>query len=280
MAAAAPALLRPYLAVFAGRFLQMLQYRAAAIAGFATQCWWGATKIMIYAAFYATAPQAAGALSLPQVITYTWLAQALLVLAPWNGDPDVALAVRTGAVSFDRVRPVDAYAWRYAAAAAWITARAVPRAALMFALAGVALPLLGLGAWSWQAPADLSAAALFVPSLALAVALSSAFVMLINVCVVATLTDRGINTLMMPLAIIFTGNLLPLQLFPDWARTALFLQPFAGVFDIPFRIYFGQLAGASAALGLALQLGWTAVLAAAGWLWLQRVMRRLQVQGG
>ena len=30
----------------------MLQYRAAALAGFATQCWWGAIKIMVFAAFY------------------------------------------------------------------------------------------------------------------------------------------------------------------------------------------------------------------------------------
>ena len=38
---------RPYFAAFASRFLLMLQYRAAAVAGFATQCWWGAIKVMI-----------------------------------------------------------------------------------------------------------------------------------------------------------------------------------------------------------------------------------------
>src|SRR5262249_20764041 len=113
-----------------------------------------------------------------------------------------------------------------------------------------------------------------------ATALSAAFVMLINVCIAVTLTDRGANTLVTPLAILFTGNLLPLALFPDWARTFLLLQPFAGVLDIPFRIYFGQLAGAGAATGRALQAGWSAVLIALGWLWMRRVMRRLQVQGG
>ena len=43
---------RPYVAAFSARFMLMLQYRAAAVAGFATQCWWGAIKVMIYAAFY------------------------------------------------------------------------------------------------------------------------------------------------------------------------------------------------------------------------------------
>lgn len=35
------ALARPYLAALRARFLLTLQYRAAALAGFATQCWWG-----------------------------------------------------------------------------------------------------------------------------------------------------------------------------------------------------------------------------------------------
>ena len=42
----------PYLAAFSARFQLVLQYRAAALAGFATQCWWGAIKIMVLAAFF------------------------------------------------------------------------------------------------------------------------------------------------------------------------------------------------------------------------------------
>ena len=74
-------LLRPYRAAFASRFLQMLQYRTAAYAGFATQCWWGGIKVMVLAAFYAGAA-ADAPMSLAQAITYTWLAQGLLALLP------------------------------------------------------------------------------------------------------------------------------------------------------------------------------------------------------
>ena len=52
-------LLRPYKAAFASRFLLMLQYRTAAYAGFATQCWWGAIKTMVLAAFYGSASASA-----------------------------------------------------------------------------------------------------------------------------------------------------------------------------------------------------------------------------
>jgi len=273
---------RPYLAAFASRFLLMLQYRAAALAGFATQCWWGGIKVMIYAAFFAAAPAAAAAspMSLPQVITYTWLAQALLALTPWSADPDVALAVRTGAVAYDRLRPVDTYALWYVRGAAWMASRAVPRAALMLVAAGFILPLIGLSDWAWRPPPTLAAAAAFALSLPLALALSSAFLMIVNVVVAATLTDRGANVLFNSLIIVLSGNLLPLALYPDWARTALFLQPFAGMMDIPLRLYVGELSGASAWAGLALQVFWTVVFVAIGRWGLTRVMTRLEVQGG
>ena len=273
--------LRPYAAVFAARFQLMLQYRAAALAGFATQCWWGGIKVMVYAAFFTASPAAAGApMTLAQTITYTWLAQAFLALSPWSGDPEIGQAVKTGAIGYDRLRPLDTYGWWYARAAAWMTARAVPRALLMVAAAGIALPLLGLEAWSWRPPADLTQAALFAVSMLLAVTLSSAFMMLLNLAAVATLDDRGVAALSTSVIIVFSGSLLPLALYPDWMQAVLFVQPFASLLDIPFRIYFGGLTGSSAAAGLALQLFWTVVFVVIGRLWMTRAMTRLQMQGG
>jgi len=272
---------RPYVAAFSARFILMLQYRAAAVAGFATQCWWGAIKVMVYAAFYRASSAAADApITLAQVITYTWLAQGFLALAPWASDPDVALAVRTGAVSYDRLRPVDTYWLWYARAAGWMTARAFPRAALMFLLAGVALPLLGLGHWAWAPPPSVQQTALFLISLTLVVSLASAIVMLLNIAVAVTLNDRGVNYMLSPFTIVLSGNLIPLALYPDWMHTLLFIQPFAGVVDIPFRIYSGNLHGKAALAGILLQIGWTLVLIVAGRMWITRVMRRLELQGG
>src|SRR4051812_24299354 len=166
-------LARPYVAAFSARFLLMLQYRAAAFAGFLTQCWWGGIKIMVYAAFYrASQASTHPAITLTQVATYTWLNQALLALMPWGSDPEVALAVRTGAVSYDRLRPVDAYAYWYARAAAFMTARAAPRAILMAVVAGIAMPVLGFRELSWAPPPDATQAALFALSLVLMVCLS------------------------------------------------------------------------------------------------------------
>ncbi|MES3027238.1 MAG: ABC transporter permease [Pseudomonadota bacterium] len=274
--------LRPYAAAFAARFQLMLQYRAAALAGFATQCWWGGIKVMVYAAFFAASPAAAAdaPITLSQAITYTWLAQAFLTLAPWSGDPEISEAVRSGGVGYDRLRPLDTYTWWYVRAAAWMTARALPRAGLMLLTAGVALPLLGLEAWSWRPPADGVQAGLFAVSMILVVLLSSAFVMLLNITAVATMDERGVNTLVASVLILLSGNLLPLSLFPDWAQTFLFLQPFAGFIDIPFRIYFGGLTGREAFAGLGLQVFWTVVFLIIGRTWMSAQMQRLQMQGG
>lgn len=274
-------LARPYVAAFSARFLLMLQYRAAAFAGFLTQCWWGAIKIMVYAAFYrASGSHSQPAITLAQVATYTWLNQGLLALMPWGCDPEVALAVRTGVVTYDRLRPVDAYAYWYARAAAFMTSRAAPRAILMVLAAGLAMRLLGYRELSWAPPPSLGQFALFALSLVLMVCLSSAFMMLLNVAVVVTLNDRWVSQSLNPLLVVLSGSLVPLALYPDWAQRALFFQPFAGIVDIPFRIYSGNLAGTLALEGLALQMMWTIVLVVGGRVWLERVMRRLEVQGG
>ena len=50
--------------------------------------------------------------------------------------------------------------------------------------------------------------------------------------------------------------------------------------DIPLRLYVGELQGAAAFAGLALQAFWTLALVVLGRWALARVMCRLEVQGG
>jgi len=273
------AALRPYRSVFAGRFQLMLQYRAAAVAGFITQCWFGVIRILIFAAFYAGGA-AHAPMSLANAVTYTWLGQAFLVFLPWNPDPEVAEMVRTGAVAYERLRPVDTYAWWFARALGWSLARVAPRAVLMVIFAGVLLPLIGLGKWGLSPPQSLTAAGFFAASAVGMVLLSATITLLLNTVVVATMTDKGAGVLAAALVNTFSGMVLPLAFFPDWLRPWLRAQPIAGLVDIPFSIYFGGLSGGSAAGAIALQFGWVVVLVVAGRAWLSRSMRRLQVQGG
>ncbi len=270
------ALARPYLAILSARFQLMLQYRTAAFAGFATQCWWGAIKIMVLAAFYAG--NARQPISLSQAITYVWLGQAFLALLPWQADADIAIAAETGNVGYERLRPLDTHTLWFMRAISWRAANASLRALPMFAIAAVLLPLAGLNNWSWRPPASPAAAFLFAVSLTLTVLLSSALTVLLNCAVVALKTRRASN--FAPLFVnTLSGMIVPLVLLPQWAQGFLFWQPFAGLVDIPYRIYFGDLVGASALQGMLAQFLWTAAIIGAGRLWLAAVMNRIDMQG-
>jgi ABC-2 type transport system permease protein len=83
-----------------------------------------------------------------------------------------------------------------------------------------------------------------------------------------------------PVVVVLSGNLLPLTLMPDGWQAALLLQPLAGLFDIPMRLYAAQLRGWPALGALALQAFWVIALVALGRLAMARTMRRLDVQGG
>jgi ABC-2 type transport system permease protein len=161
-----------------------------------------------------------------------------------------------------------------------MTARVLPRAALMVATAGLLLPLLGFAQWGLRLPQSLTAAGLFAASISATLLLSAALRCLLTILIVATMTDRGANTLSSPIVNVLSGSIIPLAFFPDWMLPALRLQPLAGLADTPFRIYFGGLAGSDALAAIGLQLLWTLFLAGLGRLWLETAMVRLQVQGG
>jgi ABC-2 type transport system permease protein len=266
----------PYLAILRARFVLMLQYRAAAFAGFATQCWWGGIKIMVMAAFYASA--ARQPIDLAQVITYTWLGQGLLGLLPWQADAEISEAVETGNVAYERLRPVDTHTLWLARAVAARAANTSLRVVPMFVAAAIVLPLIGLGAWRWRMPSSPQAGALFAISIALTVLLSSAFTVLLNIAVTALKTRRAANlapVLVSPLS----GMIVPLVLMPAWLQPFLFWQPFAGLVDIPYRIYFANLTGLAALAGIAAQTLWIVLFILAGRAWMTHVMARVDMQG-
>ena len=109
---------------------------------------------------------------------------------------------------------------------------------------------------------------------------AAATMTLASAVVVRSGDDRGVNALLMTLAYVLTGAEVPLLLFPDWARTFLLWQPFAGVFDTPLRIYCGALQGPAIAYALARQVLWTGALVILGRRLLASALLRVEIQGG
>jgi ABC-2 type transport system permease protein len=82
------------------------------------------------------------------------------------------------------------------------------------------------------------------------------------------------------LGMVLGGGYLPLQLWPDFMQGFLFIQPFAGITDIPARLYVGSMPVNEAAAAIGLQLFWTAIFITAGKLLMNRKLKSLIVQGG
>jgi ABC-2 type transport system permease protein len=271
--------MKPYAAIVAARFKMLLQYRAAAFAGIATQFFWGAIKVMLFVAFFeaSTSPQP---MTLSQVLVYIWLGQALLALLPWNVDTEIAEQVRSGAVAYELLRPLDLYAFWFARTLAFRAAPTLLRMVPMLAVAYVGLPLIGLDAWALPLPASAAAGALFGVSLLATLVLSTAITMVMHIALMWTVSGEGFNRLMPGVVPLLAGLVVPLPLFPEWLQPILYWQPFKGLADVPFRIYSGHIDGAQSGVEIALQFGWCALIVGFGIALLRRAGRRLVVQGG
>jgi len=263
--------MRAYRAILSARFRVLLQYRASALAGFITQLFWGVIRMMIFTAFYqsTTAPQP---MTLRETIIYVWLGQALLLLLPWNLDRDIHQLIRSGNVAYELVRPIDLYWLWFVRSMAMRFAPVVLRATPMFVVAGL---LLGL-----DVPPTWSSLAAFIGSLFGAFILSSAITTLVSVTMFWTISGEGIVRFLPTLAVIFSGLVIPLPLFPDWIQPLFNVLPFRGLMDIPFRLYMAHIPPIQAPGLILHQLVWSAALILLGRFLVGRGVRRVVVQGG
>lgn len=262
---------RPYLALLEARFLSLLQYRAAAAAGFVTQLFWGLIRILILNAWFQAAPEAAP-LSGSELAAYIWLGQAIWATLPMGPDPEVRQLIRRGDVAYELARPLDLYGHWFARAVAQRTAPAMLRA----------MPVLVVAALCFGLPAPPSAAAFgtFLLSLSLGVLLSAAITVGLNVSLLWTVSGEGITRLAPALVYCLSGMMLPLPLLPEPLHRICEWLPFRGMVDLPLRAYSGHLAGPTVLTSLGLMLVWWGGLVAVGRALLALGHRRLVVQGG
>ena len=269
----------PYRALLSARYRMLLQYRAAAMAGAVTQFFWGFIRIMILLAFYRSS-SAEPPMAFADIVTYVWLGQALLAFLPWNHDLTLEQQIRDGGVAYELLRPLDLYAfWSMRVLATRVSSvslRAVP----IVLVAGIVLPLAGFDDWRLAPPATLEAGMLFGIAMIVAVALGCAITMLVHVSLLWTISGDGIARLMPSLVTVFSGMVIPLPLFPDWAQPLLNTLPFRALCDVPYRIYTGDIPTAEALAPIVLGAVWTLALIFCGRLLLLRGQRALVVQGG
>ena len=268
-----------YAALASMRLRAILQYRAAALAAVATQLFWGLLRFMILDGFYRSDPSASDFTTV-HLASYVWLGQAMFGLFPMNVDPLASDRIRSGAVAYELLRPLDLYANWAVSVVGWRIGRTALRAVPLLLFAAVVLPLVGARTWALGPPAGAGAAIGFTVAVALGVLTGMAVTLLGQTVMLWTLSATGWNAILPLAAYICSGMVVPLPYLPHWAQAVLELLPFAGLIDTPFRIYSGHLAGSEALRALLVQAAWVVALVAAGHRLMAVGIRKVVIQGG
>lgn len=263
--------MKAYLTAFSMRWKMELQYRGAVLGGLVCQLFFGLILISLYRALYAGKPQA---LPIEAVASYVWLQQGFFRML-LSSDADLLDKIRTGSISYDLCRPMHLYGFYYARIMAQKLVGSLLRAAPMFVFA-----LLLPRGWGLAAPSSLAALLLAAAGLLLGLACTCALENITMALTMRTLDQRGFMAMLNLLMMTFSGNILPLTLFPDSWQRVITLLPYAQLLDTPIRLYTGEYALSQAPRALLIQAGWSLLLVSLGLLLWRRNQRRMVIQGG
>jgi ABC-2 type transport system permease protein len=205
-------------------------------------------------------------------VTYTWLAQGMLMTIYLWGWFEVALRVRSGDVATDLQRPLDFQGY-------WL-AQDLGRAAYHALFRGVPPFVLGALVFDVLVPGNPLVWLAFLASVTLAVVTSFAFRFLFNLAAFWLLDYRGPGVLAMVASTFFSGQIVPIAFFPHWLAVLAWALPFAAMVQAPIEIWLGHAEGLELLGLIALQAFWAGALLLVGRAVLAAGMRKLVIQGG
>ena len=263
-----------YISYFKTRLVAGLQYKVAAIAGIATQVFWGILYCFVYQAFYSNT--SISDISFSELITYVWLNQAFIRLIYINTkDVDILESIIDGTVAYELVRPYHLYNWWYLK----LLAGKLSSCALRF------LPIIILGfilpaPYNLSLPFSILSFILFLISLLLGTLLLCGILMIIHVIAFYTINFKGIFSISCQLMTLLSGFIIPVPLLPDIVKKATYFMPFRLIGDLPFRIYSGNINTVVALQDITLQLMWIIIIIIIGFSLMRRALKKVFIQGG
>ena len=267
--------MKPYFSLLRVRFLNGLQYRAAALGGLATQFFWGIMLVFIYKAFYGDAISSNG-FSFKDLVTFIWLQQAFLsFIFLYDWDSEMLDMITTGGISYELCRPVHIYQVWYVKLLSKRLSRGIMRFAPVVIL-GFLMPY----PYNLSLPESPISLVLFVVTLFLGLFLLVAISMLIYISIFKTMSPIGSVGIFSIIGEFFAGMTIPIPLMPSWIQNVCMALPFRWTADLPLRVYSGNIGTSEALTGIAIQSIWIIILVLAGAFVMKRITRLSVVQGG
>jgi len=267
--------MKPYVSLLRVRFLNGLQYRAAAFSGLITQFFWGLMLIFVFSAFYG-GDACSNGFYFNDLVTYIWLQQGFLLFVNlYDWDAELFDMITTGGISYELCRPINLYQIWYVK----LLSKRLAGGLLRFSptlVVGFLLP----HPYNLSLPHSPLALLLFVVSLLLGLFLLVSISMMIYISVFKTMHPAGSMMIFGFAGNFFAGTTIPIPLMPEWMQSLTWYFPFRWTADLPLRVYSGHIGTGDALVGIAMQILWIAILVSVGTLIMKRVTRLSVVQGG
>jgi len=263
--------MRLYWEISKRAFQRQLTYRAATLAGLATNFFFGMLRASVLIALFHGKAEIAG-MTVRDAITYTALTQATIAFLSLFSWYEVMDSVYSGAISADMLKPMSFFNY-------WL-AQDTGRAVASFILRGLSIIIAYALFFELSYPADISQWAAFILVLLLSWLISFSWRFLVNLAAFWTPNALGIGRLAFILSWFLSGFFMPLRFFPDWVVKICYLTPFPYTINVVVEVYLGLVESSELGWVILAQVAWIVLLISAATVTLRAGVRRLEILGG
>ena len=268
--------MKTYISIFKIKFINNIQYRTAALAGIATQLFFGLVFIMVYLAFYQSGTNNNLPMNWHELASYLWLNQIFFTMIYiWQKDKELLIMIKDGNIAYELCRPINFYKKWFA------TMYGSRISALLLRFLPVTIVALLLPEpYKLYPPITIEAFILFLIAIILSSLIVTSIAMLIHVITIFTIDERGVMTILMVLGEIFSGGTIPLSFFPNLLKKIAYILPFRYIVDLPFRIYSGNISITNAIPDLTNGIIWLITITLLGYQLSKQATKKAIIQGG
>lgn len=268
--------MRAYLNYFKLRVITNLQYRSAALAGIATQLFFGFLFIMLYLALYESNTGVNAPMDWNTLVSYLWLQQAFYAITyPYLKDNELLSMISNGNLAYELIRPQNFYLKFYVKMLAERIVATLLRC-LPILIIGLLLPY----PYKLSLPPTVGNFLMFISSLILSCLLVTSLSLIVHIITMFTIDSRGITSAYSMIAEVFMGLIIPIPFFPLWMKKIANILPFRFIGDFPYRAYSGSI---TILEGKTLLIGsfiWMIISIICGYLLSKYALKKAVIQGG
>jgi ABC-2 type transport system permease protein len=262
--------MRLYVEVARRTYARISTYRSATVAGVFTNTVFGFLLAYVLLAVYSQR-ETVGGFTAIETVTFTFVAQGLLMPLGLFGTTEIADRITSGDVVVDLQRPYDHQAWwgavDYGKVGYYLLFRGIPPFVVGALVFDLSVP-------------DPAQGAAFLVSVGLGIAVAFGWRYLQQLSAFWLLDVRGPNQLGWLTAQFLSGAFIPIFFFPDALERLCRVLPFASMLQVPVEVWLGRHDGVDLLGVWAIQVAWAIALVLAGRAVMARAVQRVVVQGG